>query len=119
MMQACLKAGLSKAATARMIGVSRRTVYNWVAEGELERDPDDDRLQYGPRPPRPSNLDPWKPVIGARLKEYPELNAAALFREMKADGYAGGYGQVKRYVRGLRKKAGRGKAVSRRALRRR
>ena len=119
MMQACLKAGLSKVATARMIGVSRRTVHNWVEAGELERDPDDDRLQYGPRTPGPSKLDPWKPVIAARLKAYPELSAAVLFREVKADGYPGGYSQVKRYVRGLRKKAGRGKAVSRQALRRR
>lgn len=119
MMQACLEAGLSKAATARTIGVSRRTVYNWVEAEELARDPDDDRLQYGPRPPRPSKLDPWKPVIGARLKEYPELSAAALFREVKADGYSGGYSQVKRYVCGLRKKAGRGKAVSRTTRRRR
>ncbi len=99
MMQACLKAGLSKVATARRIGVTRRTVYNWIAAGELERDPDDHEVQYRPRPPVPSMLDPYKDIIEARLAEYPELSAARLYREVRAKGYAGGYGQVKRHVR--------------------
>lgn len=101
-MRRCIEAGLSKAATARAVGISRRTLYNWIAEGELERDPDDMKVEYGPRAPKPSKLDPWKPKIYARLAELPELSAARLFREVKADGYPGGYGQVKRYVRRVR-----------------
>ena len=53
-------------------------------------------MEYGPRAPRPSTLDP---LIEARLTDYPQLSAARLFREIQAEGFAGGYGQVKRYVR--------------------
>ncbi len=101
-MRRFIEAGMSKAATARALGISRRTVYNWIELGELKRDPDDMTLRYGPRPPRPSKLDPWKDVIHTRLGEFPQLAAATLFREAKADGYPGGYGQVKRYVRRVR-----------------
>ena len=101
-MRRFIEAGVSKSATARALGISRRTLYNWIESGELERDPDDKTLQYGPRAPRPSKLDGWKDVIDTRLGEFPQLAAATLFREVKADGYPGGYGQVKRYVRTVR-----------------
>ncbi|MXX72979.1 MAG: helix-turn-helix domain-containing protein [Gemmatimonadetes bacterium] len=103
-MRRYIEAGVSKAATARAVGISRRTLYNWIESGELERDPDDMKVEYGPRPPRPSKLDPWKATIEARLTEFPQLAAAKLFREVRADGYAGGYGQVKRFVKQVRRK---------------
>ncbi|MYB08057.1 MAG: helix-turn-helix domain-containing protein [Gemmatimonadetes bacterium] len=102
-MRRYLDAGMSKAAAARAVGISRRTLYNWIESGELERDPDDMKVEYGPRPPRPSKLDPWKARIEARLTEFPQLAAAKLFREVRADGYPGGYGQVKRYVKKVRR----------------
>lgn len=101
-MRQYLEAGVGKTATARALGVSTRTIYNWIAAGELERDPDDRTVVYGPRPPRPSLLDPYKEMIDARLSDYPELTAATLFREVKAAGYPGGYGLVKGYVRAVR-----------------
>ena len=101
-MRRYLEAGMSKAMTARLLGVSRRTLYNWIEAGELERDPDDEHLQYGPRPPAPSKLDPWKPAINDKLSEFPELSAARLFKEVKQKGYPGSYGPVKQYVRGVR-----------------
>ena len=94
-----LEQGVSKTATARAVGISRRTVYNWIRAGELERDPDDLTVQYGPRAPRPTLLDPYTETIDARLSDYPQLTAVRLFREIRAAGYSGGYGQVKRYVR--------------------
>lgn len=97
-----LEQGLSKSATARLLGVSRRTIYNWIAAGELDRDPDDKTVQYGPRPARPTKLDPWKPHIDARLKNSPRLAAARLFREVRERGYPGAYGSVKRYVGKMR-----------------
>ena len=109
-MRRYLEAGVSKAATARAVGISRRTLYNWIESGELERDPDDTRVQYGPRPPRPWKLDPWKPMIEARLSEFPQLAAARLFREVRAEGYPGGYGQVKRYVNRVRQEIVNGDA---------
>ena len=61
-------------------------------------------MRYGPRRPRPSKLDPFKGIINARLAEYPELSAVRLYKEVRAAGYAGGYGQAKRYVREVRRR---------------
>ncbi len=97
-----LEQGVSKAAIARQLGISRRTVYRWIASGQLDRELDDGAVQYGPRARRVSKLDPYKGVIEARLAEYPELSAVRLFDEVRAAGYAGGYDQVKRYVREVR-----------------
>ncbi len=94
-----LEQGLSKTATARLLGISRRTVYNWIDAGELERDPDDRTLMYGPRAPRAKKIDPYRGYLDRRLTDYPDLTAARLYREIRREGYPGGYGQVKRYVR--------------------
>ena len=59
-------------------------------------------MRYRPRAPQPSKLDPFKEIIRTRLADYPELSAVRLFDELKAAGYPGGYGQVKRYVRAVR-----------------
>ncbi len=97
-----LEEGASKAEMARRLGVSRRTVHRWIASGRLDRELDDEAVRYGPRRPVPSKLDPYKGIIGARLAAYPKLSAVRLFREVRAAGYAGGYDQVKRYVREVR-----------------
>ena len=97
-----LEQGMSKAAVARRLGISERTVYRWIAAGQLEREVDEGAVEYGPRRPQPSKLDPYKEIIGARLAEYPELSAVRLYKEVRAAGYEGGYDQVKRYVRAVR-----------------
>ena len=97
-----LEQGVSKAAIARRVGVSRRTVYRWIASGELDRELDDEAVRYGPRRSRPSKLEPYRGIVRARLAEYPDLSAVRLFQEVQAAGYRGGYGQVKRYVREVR-----------------
>ena len=56
-MRRYLKQGLGKAATARLLGVSRRTVYNWIEADELERDPTDPPVQYDPRLPGAAKID--------------------------------------------------------------
>ena len=94
--------GMPKAAMARHLGVSRRTVYNWIEAGELDRRADGEAARYGPRPSRPSKLDPYKGIIDTRLADYPRLSAVRLFNEVQAAGYPGSYGQVKRYVRKVR-----------------
>ena len=93
---------MPKAVIARHLKVSRRTVYNWIEAGELDRGADSRAVRYGPRPRRPSKLDPYQGIIDARLAEYPKLSAVRLFDEVQTAGYAGGYGQVKRYVRTVR-----------------
>ena len=97
-----LEQGMSKAAIARDLGISRRTVYRWIKTGQLDRELDDERVGYGPRCAMSSKLDPYKPLIDARLNEYPKLTAVRLFKEVRAAGYAGSYNQVKRYVRKVR-----------------
>ena len=97
-----LEQGVPKAAIARHVGVSRETIYRWIATGQLDRELDDEAVRYRPRAPAPSKLDPYKGIIDTRLADYPRLSAVRLFNEVQAAGYRGGYGQVKRYVRGVR-----------------
>ena len=97
-----LEEGGSKSEVARWLGVSRGTVHRWIASGQLDRELDDEAVRYGPRRPVPSKLDPYKGIIEARPAAYPKLSAVRLFREVRAAGYAGGYDQVKRYVREVR-----------------
>ena len=97
-----LEQGVGKAELARRFGVSRRTVYHWIETDQLDRDLDDEAVSYKPRPAVPRKLDPYKGVIEARLQMYPRLTAQRLFEEICADGYAGGYTQLKDYVREVR-----------------
>lgn len=99
-----LEEGVSKRALARKFGISRDTIYRWIRDGDLDRDLDDKALpvQYGPRPPVPTKLDAFKPIIQERLRAFPELSSVRLLEEIQAAGYAGGYTQLKEYVRRVR-----------------
>lgn len=97
-----LEQGMSKAEAARRLGVSRRAVYYWIATGQLDRGAEDEPVAYGPRRAMPSKLDPYKPMIDARLAAFPKLTAMRLFKEVQAAGYDGSYSQVKRYAREVR-----------------
>jgi transposase len=97
-----LEQGMSKRALARKFGISRDTLYRWIRDGDLDRDMDDQPVQYGPRPPVPTKLDPYKGIIQERLRAFPDLSAVRLLEEVQAAGYAGGYTQLKVYVQGIR-----------------
>src|SRR5574339_857420 len=97
-----LEQGTSKSALARQLGVSRDTIHRWIRAGDLERDLDDEAVRYGPRPPAPTKLDPYKPIIEARLAAFPELSAVRLLDEIRAAGYVGGYTQLKEFARRVR-----------------
>lgn len=97
-----LEQGTSKSELARQFGVSRDTIHRWIREGDLDRDLEGDAVRYGPRPPAATKLDPYKPIIEARLAAYPELSAVRLLDEIRAAGYAGGYSQLKAFVRRVR-----------------
>jgi len=92
-----LEQGLSKAAIAARVGVSRRTLYYWLARGALVGDAESVRY-----PPRPTKLDPYDALIRERLDTYPELTAVRLFDEVRAAGYAGSLTQLKVFVRQIR-----------------
>jgi len=97
-----LEQGTSKSALARQLGISRDTIHRWIRAGELERDLDSTEVRYAPRPPVATKLDAYKPIIEARLSAYPELSAVRLLDEVRAAGYAGGYTQLKAFVRRVR-----------------
>ena len=93
-----LEQGLTKAAIAERVGVSRRTIHYWLASGQLDR-PIGRPVRY---PPRPTQLDPYQAIINERLETYPELTAVRLFAEVRAAGYTGSLTQLKVYVREVR-----------------
>jgi len=95
-----LDQGLSKTPIAERLGMSRRSVYHWLATGQLERDLAAE-VHYRPRPPVTTKLDPYKPLLESRLAEFPELTAR-LFDEARAAGYAGSLTQLKAFVRRVR-----------------
>lgn len=95
-----LEQGLSKAELARKLGVSRRTLYYWLESGQLEQE--NEPVRYAPRPAVAHKLDRYQPMILARLTEYPMLSATRILEEVRAAGYAGGYTQLKDYVRKIR-----------------
>jgi len=87
--------GISKTAIARKLGISRMTVYRHANSDKAEP-------RYGPRPPKPTLLDPYKDYIRGRLKIYPELSAVRLLGEIQEMGYQGKYTRVKDFVRLVR-----------------
>ena len=87
--------GLSVSAIARRTGFDRKTVRRHIERGlELPA--------YTPRPPRLSLLSPYEPFLRERLTTVPELTARRLHREIKEQGYKGGYTLVKVFVRSVR-----------------
>jgi transposase len=97
-----LEQGASKSALARRLGVSRDTLHRWIRDGDLDRDLEATAVQYGPRPPVVTKLDAYRGIIEARLAVYPQLSAVRLLEEVRAAGYAGGYSQLKAFVRQVR-----------------
>lgn len=95
-----LDQGLTVTEISEQLEISRQTIYRWINGGELDRDVE--RVRYGPRPPVPTKLDPYKAIIQERLREFPELTAVRLLEEIGAAGYPGGYTQLKEYVRKVR-----------------
>jgi transposase len=97
-----LEQGVRKSELARRLGVCRRTIYHWIETEQLDRELDDEAVSYRPRPPIVRKLDPYRGIIQARLQAYPRLTAERIFEEIRAAGYAGGYTQIKEYVRRIR-----------------
>jgi transposase len=92
----------TKTAIAEHLGITTRTIERWIAAGDVDRDLDAEPVRYGPRPPVPTKLDAYKPIIEARLTKYPALSAVRLFAECQAGGYTGSLTQLKVFVRQVR-----------------
>ena len=91
-MKALLRAGLSKTAVARELGVTRQTIHRWELETNAPKE----------RERRTHKLDPYKDIVQERLRSYPKLSAQRLYEEVCQAGYDGGYGRVRDYVREIR-----------------
>jgi len=97
-----MEQGWSKSSLAEKLGVSRRTIYHWVATGQLDRDLDDEKVVYRTRSAVKRKIDRYKGIIHSRLTEYPELSAVRLLEEIRSAGYQGGYSQLAEYVHQVR-----------------
>jgi transposase len=95
-----LDLGLKKTVIAQQLGVNRRTIHHWILTGQLDREIDAATPRQSAR--RPQQLDPFTPLIDARLKTYPALSAVRLFQECRAAGYPGGITQLRDYVMKVR-----------------
>lgn len=91
-----------RAEAARRVGVGRTTMYRWIKAGLLDQPIETIQARYAPRPARPAKLEPYTPLIEARLAEFPRLSAVRLFAECQAAGYAGGLSQLRAFLRRLR-----------------
>lgn len=72
-----LQQGLSKTEIARALRVSRRTVYHWIETGQLDRELDNEAVRYTPRPPTQRKIDPFCPIVLARLAQVSEADGDA------------------------------------------
>lgn len=77
---------------ARAMGCSRKLVRRVLRQGA--------KGQYGPRPPRPRKLDPFAEYVRERIESAKphRLAATVLLRELREQGYDGGYTQLKALV---------------------
>lgn len=89
--------GLSVSAISALTGFDRKTVRKYLEAPS--RAP-----QYGPRAPRPSKLNPFRPYITERLRAG-VWNARVLLRELRERGYTGGYTLLKDHLQPLRQAA--------------
>ncbi|MFN7961321.1 MAG: IS21 family transposase [Thermoanaerobaculia bacterium] len=97
-----LEQGISKTALAARLGISRGTIHHWIRAGQLDRDLDGEAVRYQRRAPGSRKLDGYRGIVDCRLEEFPRLSATRIFEELRQAGYAGGYTQVKEYVRAVR-----------------
>ncbi len=91
------KQGLSIQMIGALTGHDRKTVRKYLV-GERAVP------EYGPRAPRPSKLDAYKPYLEERLKAG-VWNAVVLMRELRQHGYKGGYSILKDYLHPQRQSA--------------
>jgi transposase len=89
--------GLSIKGISKLTGCDRKTIRKYLAQPETTP-------VYGPREPRSSKLDRFKTYIEERLKAG-VWNARVLLRELRQQGYAGGYTILTDWLRPQRESA--------------
>lgn len=79
--------GLTISANARKVGLDRKTVRRYLERGI-------EAPIYGPRAPRPRQLESFEANLRERVTSYPELSGKRLLREIRELGYDGCYSIV-------------------------
>jgi len=92
------QAGASARRIARELSVSRSTVHQVLLEIQAGRQGD----EPPPHQRRPSKLDAWLPAISSLLARYPDITAARVYEELRAQGFTGRYTIVRQRLRELR-----------------
>lgn len=88
--------GLSKTEIARILGIDRKTVRRLLEEGPSRR------YERSAQPKRASKLDPYKEYIRQRVVDDGVTNAQVILREIRSQGYEGGYTILKDFMKPLR-----------------
>lgn len=88
--------GLSITQISALTGCDPKTIRKYLDKPQTPH--------YGPRQPRPSLLDPFKPYIKERMAAG-VWNAVVLLRELQQRGYPGGYTILRAYLQPQRKEA--------------
>lgn len=83
---------------ARELAISRSTVRRVLAAFEAQRSGDPQPA----RAKRPSKLDAWEPMIRDLLARYPNMTAARIYEELRAQGFTGHSTIVRELVSELR-----------------
>jgi transposase len=91
--------GLSVSQISVVAKISRPTVRKYLAATGTDRIP-----VYGPRKPRNTKLIPFTAYVDERTKAG-MWNGVVLYRELKEQGYQGGYTAIKDYLQPKRKEA--------------
>ncbi|MGZ8937500.1 MAG: IS21 family transposase [Halobacteriota archaeon] len=95
--------GLSNTAIAGRVGIHRETVAKYLRLADQSRDSGSslkDLFQKGRH--RARIIEPYMDYIKSRLKDYPDLTAKRLFKEIQKQGYKGSVRTVRRYTSPLK-----------------
>ncbi len=87
--------GLSVSAIARRTGHDRKTIKKYLERGMQAP-------AYTPRPPAPSPLAPHHAWLRERVARFPDLSGSRLWRELRDQGFTGGYSTVTDFLRTTR-----------------
>lgn len=82
--------GYSNRKIARELGISRTTVKQYLENPQKPR--------YCRTVPYPSKMDSYKEYLEGRLREYPDITAEKLYREVRDRGFQGSYRALAYYV---------------------
>jgi transposase len=95
------RAGASMRQIARELGLARNTVSRVLVGIDAQRA---GKASASLR--RPSQLDPYEPVILELLGRYPDLTGVRLWEELRQQGFPGSYSTVRQRLRELRPPSG-------------